>query len=86
MSQLQMEDFVRRVERLMNRELGPDRAPIDPSASLYDDLGLDSIEALQLLIAIESIAGIDVPPLEVPALYTVQDAFEYYSLLVRQRS
>jgi acyl carrier protein len=57
--------------------------PLHPHTGLYDDLGIDSIQALEMIFAIESHAGCDVPPDELPMLFTIGDAHEYHeSLLV----
>lgn len=68
-------EFVRRVSSLLDVEL---EYPVNPYDSLYDDWGLDSLQAFQLIIIIESLAGLDIPPDEIPLIYTVQDAFDYY--------
>lgn len=49
---------------------------------LYDELGLDSLQALQLLFMIETMAGCDVPPVELPRLFTMGDAFDYFETLL----
>jgi acyl carrier protein len=54
----------------------PDGAGRD--TSLYEDLGLDSLQAFELLIIIEGLAEAMVAPLDIPALYTLGDAFAYY--------
>lgn len=41
-------------------------------------IGLDSLQAFQLIIFIEALANVDVPPLDLPDIYTVQDAYDYY--------
>lgn len=52
--------------------------PLDPHLGLFDDLGLDSLQAFELVVGTEQLAGRDVPPPEVPALWTVADAYRYY--------
>jgi acyl carrier protein len=56
----------------------PEAHPINRYAGLYDDVGLDSLQAFELLIIIESLAGLDTPPAEIPAIFTMDDAFRYY--------
>jgi acyl carrier protein len=55
--------------------------PANPYDSLYDDLSFDSFQAFELLIVVESLAGNVVPPEEIPELYTLADAYEYYQSL-----
>ena len=49
---------------------------------LYDEVGLDSFQAFLLIVLVESLAGADVPPPQLPAMYTMGDAFRYYRSLV----
>jgi acyl carrier protein len=55
-----------------------DVPPLQPFTGVFDDLGIDSFHAFEMLIIIETAAGLDVPPPELPAIYTLGDAFEYY--------
>jgi acyl carrier protein len=52
--------------------------PVQPSTGLFDELGFDSLQAFETLIIIETAAGLDVPPADLPEIYTVGDAFDYY--------
>jgi acyl carrier protein len=45
---------------------------------LFDDWGLDSLQAFEMIVVIESMAGCVVPPAELPELLTVGDAYTYY--------
>lgn len=69
------EEFVRRIGVMLRLEISP---PATPATGLYDDLGFDSFQAFELLIAIEALADALVPPVDVPALFTLGDAFAYY--------
>lgn len=51
---------------------------LSPTASLYNDWALDSLSAFQLIVLIEALAGADVPPAQIPDLYTVGDAYTYF--------
>lgn len=53
-------------------------ASVDGSIGLYDDLGIDSFQAFEVIVVAELAAGLDVPPPELPILYTVEDAYSYY--------
>jgi acyl carrier protein len=61
---------------LTRLELGDEA--VTPYTGLFDDLGLDSFRAFEMIVIIESAAGLDVPPPDIPEIYTVGDAFEYY--------
>jgi acyl carrier protein len=69
------EEFVAQLRVLLRVDI-PD--PVDPSASLYDELGLDSFQAFELLIVVEALAGNVVPPATPAELFTLADAFAYY--------
>jgi acyl carrier protein len=58
------------VPRALHGELG-----------LFEELGLDSLGAFQLLVVIESLAGVEIPPREPPLLLTLTDAHRYYLAL-----
>lgn len=59
----------------------PEFAGAGESTGLFDDLGLDSMQAFQLLVVVEAMAGADLPPEELPPLFTVGDAYRYYRSL-----
>lgn len=74
------EDFAVRIVE----QLGIDCAgPVNPYAELYEELGLDSLQVFQLLVRVETLAGADLPPLDLPEIYTMQDAHDYYKLSSR---
>jgi acyl carrier protein len=75
---MEFDEFVQRIGALLDVEI---LEPINPESSLYDDIGLDSFQAFQLLIVVESLADCTVPPIDIPELFTLADAFEYYQEL-----
>jgi len=72
------EQFVERLGTLLRVDF-PN--PPNPYENLYDDLGLDSVKAFEMLIIIESLAECMVPPMELPEIFTLADAHEYYEQL-----
>jgi acyl carrier protein len=70
-----MTAYVALMSELLSIEL-----PIDLSSemSIFDDWGLDSLQAFELIILTEDLAGLVVPPAQIPPIYTVGDAFIYY--------
>jgi acyl carrier protein len=56
--------------------------PIDPqcpgNTQLFGDDGLDSFHAFELLILIETMAKLELPPTELPVIFTLGDAYAYY--------
>ena len=75
---MNFDEFVERLRELLRIEI-PE--PVNRYDSLYDDLGLDSFKAFELLIICESLADNVVPPETPPELFTLADAFTYYEQL-----
>lgn len=50
----------------------------DRSKGLMDELGLDSLEAFELVLATEELAGLSEPSSTIPAIFTLSDAYQYY--------
>ncbi len=70
-----MDDLLDRLQSIIAIELQVDPASVRPSSSLREDLGMDSIAALNILFAAQIEFGIgDVAESEIPGLVTVADA------------
>ena len=76
-----VKDFAVRLAALLALE----DVPTHPNATLFEDWSLDSLQAFQLIVAIEAMADVDVPPPHVPPIFTVRDAFDYFLQLRAQR-
>lgn len=50
---------------------------IKPSATFADDLGLDSLDAVEVVMAVEEEFSIEIPDPEADAIQTVQQAIDY---------
>jgi|GEM_PF-3520499 len=72
------ENFESFVESLLTHMHVPLPERLDVSIGLYDELGLDSIQALELLIIIEAWADLAVPPADIPEIFTLGDAWKYF--------
>ena len=57
--------------------------PVRRSHGLFDDWNLDSLLVFQLIVTVEAMADCMLPPDEIPEMYTVGDAFDYYASLRR---
>ncbi len=60
--------------------IAPDVNPDDLDADLHDDLGLDSMDLLNLAAAIEHSAGIDIPERDYPGLRSIRQLEGYIGL------
>lgn len=56
--------------------------PLTPDDGLFTTLALDSFQSLELLVVIEAMANVEVPPAVLPQLFTMGDAYGYYQELL----
>jgi len=70
-------DVAAKVVMIISGHLGIDPAAVVPEAWLIDDLGADSLDTVELVIAFEEAFGIEIPEADVERIRTVQDAIEY---------
>ena len=66
-----------RVKQIIVEQLGVDEAEVTPTASFVDDLGADSLDQVELVMAFEEDFGIEVPDEDAEKMTTVKDAVEY---------
>jgi acyl carrier protein len=65
------------VDQVIAREFELDAANITPSADLYDDLGLDSLDAIDLVVALERTFGFKVEEGAARAIRSVQQLYDF---------
>ena len=58
-------------------QLGVDEKQVNPEASFIDDLGADSLDTVELVMALEEEFDIEIPDEDAEKIATVQDAFDY---------
>lgn len=68
-----------RVKKLVSDNLGVDGAKVTETASFVDDLGADSLDTVQLIMAMEEEFGIEIPDEDAEKILTVGDAVGYVS-------
>ena len=73
---MDFESFARML--LEQLEVGEGRMSITPRTGLFDDLELDSFQAFELVILIETAAGLDRASTDLPIILTMGDAYNYY--------
>ena len=66
-----------RVKSIIVEQLGVDADEVTPEASLVEDLGADSLDTVELVMAFEKEFDIDIPDEEAEKLRTVGDALRY---------
>lgn len=68
-----MEPVQQRVQAIIGKQLGVDADRVAPEASLLDDLGADSLDVVELAMALEEEFSIEVPDEDLEKIRTVQD-------------
>jgi acyl carrier protein len=66
-----------RVIKIVADQLGVEEEKIVPEASFVDDLGADSLDTVELVMALEEEFGAEIPDEEAEKITTVQEAIEY---------
>jgi acyl carrier protein len=66
-----------RIREIVAGQLGVDADQIVPEASILDDLGADSLDVVELVMALEEEFAIEVPDDDVDAIRTVADVESY---------
>ncbi|GBE36266.1 acyl carrier protein [bacterium BMS3Bbin07] len=66
-----------KVKELIANQLGVDLAQVTPVASFVEDLGADSLDTVELVMAFEETFGIEIPDEDAEKILKVQDAVEY---------
>ena len=66
-----------RVKKIIIDQLGADAAQVKPEASFIEDLGADSLDTVELVMALEEEFDIEIPDEEAEKITTVQSAIDY---------
>ena len=72
-----MSDVEEKVKDIIVEELGVEREKLTAEASFMEDLGADSLDTVELVMAFEKEFDIDIPDEEAEKLRTVGDALTY---------
>jgi acyl carrier protein len=66
-----------RVKEIIAKELEVDPKQLSPEAKFIEDLGADSLDIVELVMALEEEFGLDIPDEDADKLKTVGDAMNY---------
>ena len=66
-----------KVKQIMVEQLGVDEGEVTPTAHFIDDLGADSLDIVELVMAFEEAFEIEIPDEDAEKITTVKDAIDY---------
>ena len=66
-----------KVKSIIVDQLGVNEAEVTPAASFVDDLGADSLDTIELVMAFEEAFSIEIPDEDAEKIKTVKDAIDY---------
>jgi acyl carrier protein len=72
-----MSDTADRVKKIVVEHLGAEAEKVTEEASFIDDLGADSLDIVELVMAFEEEFGVEIPDDAAEKITTVRDAIEY---------
>ncbi len=72
-----MSDTVDRVKKIVVENLGVEAGKVDDASSFIDDLGADSLDTVELVMAFEEEFGIEIPDDAAETILTVADAVKF---------
>lgn len=72
-----MSDIADRVKKIVVEHLGVDEDKVNEGASFIDDLGADSLDTVELVMAFEEEFGVEIPDDAAEKIQTVGDAVSF---------
>jgi len=72
-----MSDIEQRVKKIVAEQLGANEADVKNESSFVDDLGADSLDTVELVMALEEEFGCEIPDEDAEKITTVQQAIDY---------
>ena len=72
-----MSDIEEQVKKIVVEHLGIDESKVTPEARFIDDLGADSLDTVELVMAFEEEFGVEIQDDAAETIITVQNAIDY---------
>jgi acyl carrier protein len=72
-----MSDVADRVKKIVLEHLGVEESKVVESASFIDDLGADSLDTVELVMAFEEEFGCEIPDDDAEKILTIKDAIDF---------
>ena len=77
-------DYFEKVKEIIVDQLGVEASDVQLSSSFTADLGADSLDTVELVMAFEEEFGVDIPDEKAEKIITVQDAVDYIEQNVKK--
>ncbi len=74
---MDLNEAMEKVKTVILKQLDLDKADLVPSAHILDDLGADSLDVVELVMALEQEFELEIPDEEAEQIETVGDIFKY---------
>lgn len=74
---MSQEEIFQKVQKIVSEQLGVDTVNVKPEASFANDLGADSLDTVELVMALEEEFDIEIPDEAAENIATVQAAVDY---------
>lgn len=71
------DEILKKVKEITSEQLGVDDSQITPEAKFIDDLGADSLDTVELMMALEEEFNLEIPDEEAEKLITVEKVVDY---------
>jgi acyl carrier protein len=72
-----MADVAAKVKKIISEQLGVPETDVKPEASFVNDLGADSLDTVELVMALEEEFSVEIPDEDAEKIATVQNAIDY---------
>lgn len=72
-----MTDTEQKIKDIVVKHLGIDESKVIPESKFIDDLGADSLDTVELVMAFEEEFGVEIPDDAAETILTVQNAIDY---------
>ncbi|GAA4534887.1 acyl carrier protein [Chelativorans composti] len=79
-----MSDIAERVKKIVSEHLGVDEAKVVDNANFIDDLGADSLDTVELVMAFEEEFGVEISDEHAEKILTIKDAVDFIEKAVNK--
>ncbi|HPT85234.1 MAG TPA: acyl carrier protein [Bacillota bacterium] len=70
-------DILEKISQIVSNQLRAETDTVDEDADIFEDLGADSLDVVEILMAVEEYFGITIPEEDVADIRTVRELAEY---------